>query len=122
MITLAKRLKCRCDLKIAVISNEGRELNAHRIAAFGLNQFVDFFVSSCFVGLCKPDVGIFRLAVDAAQAAPQEIIYIENTPMFISIGQTLGLETILHTAYDSTLTALGEYGLLSNGKEVPNAT
>ena len=49
MIELVAQLKGRYGLKIAVVSNEGRELNAYRIRKFKLNGFVDFFISSCFV-------------------------------------------------------------------------
>ncbi|HLZ85629.1 MAG TPA: hypothetical protein VKQ52_00260, partial [Puia sp.] len=46
MIDLVKALKTRHGLKIAVVNNEGRELNEHRIKTFRLNEFVDFFISS----------------------------------------------------------------------------
>jgi len=62
MIELVDQLKARHGLKIAVVSNEGRELNAYRIRKFKLDGLVDFFISSCFVHLRKPDADIFRLA------------------------------------------------------------
>ena len=67
MIELVTQLKVRHRLKIAVVSNEAREVNAYRIGKFKLNGFVDFFISSCFVHLRKPDADIFRLALDIAQ-------------------------------------------------------
>ena len=68
MIELVTQLKVRHGLKIAVVSNEARELNEYRIRKFKLDGFVDFFISSCFVHLRKPDADIFRLALDIAQA------------------------------------------------------
>lgn len=56
-------LKVQYGLKIVVVSNEGRELNAHRIRMFKLDGLVDAFLSSCFVHLRKPDADIFRLAL-----------------------------------------------------------
>ena len=70
MITLVARLKVRHGLKIVAVSNEARELNAHRIRTFKLAGFVDAFVSSCFVHLRKPDEDVFRLALDIAQVRP----------------------------------------------------
>jgi putative hydrolase of the HAD superfamily len=58
MIKLVARLKTQHKLKIAVVSNESRELNAYRIREFKLDAFVDCFISSCFVGLRKPDVDV----------------------------------------------------------------
>ena len=61
MIELVAHLKARYGLKIAVVSNEGREPNAYRIRTFKLDGFVDAFISSCFVHLRKPDRDIFAL-------------------------------------------------------------
>ena len=111
MIGLIRTLKAEYGLKIAVVSNEARELNAHRIRKFKLNQFVDFFVSSCFVHLRKPDADLFRLALDLAQAPPRQVVYIENTPMFVQIAEGLGIPSIRHTDYRSTCAKLASLGL-----------
>ena len=44
MIELVRRLKERYGLKIVVVSNEARELNAYRIRKFKLDGFVEFFI------------------------------------------------------------------------------
>jgi putative hydrolase of the HAD superfamily len=111
MIELAGRLKVRHGLKIAVVSNEGRELNAYRIRKFKLDGFVDFFISSCFVHIRKPDADIFRLALDIAQTPARQVVYIENTPMFVQTAEGLGIRSILHTDYRSTCNKLASFGL-----------
>jgi putative hydrolase of the HAD superfamily len=111
MIELAARLKVRHGLKIAVVSNEARELNAYRIRKFKLDGFVDSFVSSCFVHVRKPDADIFRLALDITQAPARQVAYIENTPMFVQTAEGLGIRSILHTDYRSTRAKLASLGL-----------
>jgi putative hydrolase of the HAD superfamily len=111
MIELVSRLKARHRLKIIVVSNEARELNIYRIAKFQLSAFVDCFVSSCFVHLRKPDANIFRLALDLAQTPAEQVVYIENTPMFVHIAEGLGIKSILHADYASTCARLAEFGL-----------
>jgi putative hydrolase of the HAD superfamily len=111
MIKLVSQLKVRHGLKIAVVSNEGRELNAYRIQKFKLDGFVDFFISSCFVHLRKPDAEIFRLALDIAQAPSRQVVYIENTPIFVQVAEGLGIRSILHTDYRSTCAKLSSFGL-----------
>jgi len=111
MIDLVGRLRVELGLKIAVVSNEARELNAHRIRTFHLSDVVDVFVSSCFVKLRKPDPDIFRLALDLAQALPRHVLYLENTSMFIHIAESLGIRGILHTGYASTCGQLAKLGL-----------
>jgi putative hydrolase of the HAD superfamily len=113
MISMMAQLKVRHGLKIAVVSNESRELNAYRIRTFRLGDFVDCFISSCFIGLRKPDVNIFRLALDITQTQPHQVVYIENTPMFAEIAERLGIQSILHTDYKSTCAALTALGFES---------
>ncbi len=111
MIELVRRLKVRYGLKIAAVSNEARELNVYRIRKFKLDQFVDSFISSCFVHVRKPDADIFRLALDIDQAPARQVVYIENTPMFVRIAEGLGIRSILHTDYTSTCAQLASFGL-----------
>ncbi len=111
MIELAHRLKVRYGLKVIVVSNEARELNAYRIREFKLDGLVDSFVSSCFVHIRKPDADIFRLALDIAQTPARQVVYIENTPMFVQIAEDLGICSILHTDYRSTCAKLAAFGL-----------
>jgi putative hydrolase of the HAD superfamily len=111
MLNLIARLKAQHGLKIIVVSNEGRELNAHRIRKFKLDAFVDSFISSCFVHLLKPDADIFRLALDIAQVPAPQVVYIENTPLFVEVAEGLGVRGILHTNGATTCAKLASLGL-----------
>ena len=115
MIRLVCNLKAEYGLKIAVVSNEARELNAYRIRKFNLSEFVDFFISSCFVHVRKPDADIFRLALDIAKVPARHVVYIENTPMFVQVAEGLGIRSILHTDYNSTRAKLSKLGLTITG-------
>ena len=111
MIDLVAQLKIRYGLKVAVVSNESREVNGYRIRKFKLHRLVDSFISSCFVHIRKPDADIFRFALDIAQAPARHVLYIENTPMFVQIAEGLGIRSILHTDYKSTCAKLASFGL-----------
>ncbi|WP_020677794.1 HAD family hydrolase [Geopsychrobacter electrodiphilus] len=114
MIELIRRLKARYQLKIVAVSNEGRELNAHRIENFGLTAVIDFFVSSCYVHLRKPDPEIFRMAIDMAQVNPGQVIYIDDREMFIDVAQSLEIRGILHRDVKTTGAELARLGLTLN--------
>jgi putative hydrolase of the HAD superfamily len=111
MIELVRKLKAQHELRIAVVNNEARELNSHRIRRFKLDEFVDFFISSCFVRFRKPDADIFRLALDIAQAPAEQVVYIEDQPLFVQIAEGLGIRGIRHTDYQSTRAQLASFGL-----------
>jgi putative hydrolase of the HAD superfamily len=120
MIELVTQLKLRLGVKIVIVSNEGRELNAYRIRKFKLNRFVDCFISSCYVHIRKPDVDIFRLALDIAQVEASQAVFIDNTPMFVEIAEGLGIQSILHTDCKSTRGRLSALGL--NVAESPQSS
>jgi putative hydrolase of the HAD superfamily len=106
MIHLVQDLKRRWNLKIAVVSNEGRELTEHRIQKFDLSGFIDVFVCSCFVHTRKPDTEIYRIALDMVQIPPGRILYLEDRPMFIEIARGMGIRGIVHADYETTRAAL----------------
>ncbi len=111
MIELTAQLKARLGMKIAVVSNEGREMNAYRVRKFNLDRLVDSFISSSFVHLRKPDVNMFRLALDVVQVPASQAVFIDNTAMFVQIAEGLGMRGILHTGYKSTREKLSALGL-----------
>jgi len=111
MIEFIKQLKQHYRLKIAVINNEGRELNEYRIKKFQLNRFVDFFISSCYVHFRKPDADIFRLALDIAQVPAEYAVYIEDLQMFVDVARDLGIRSIQHKNFLSTSAELASMGL-----------
>ena len=111
MIELVTELKARHGLKIVVVSNESRAVNAHRIRTFKLDRLVDTFISSCFVHMRKPDVEIFRLALDISQTPAAQAVFIDNTPMFVQIAERLGIRSIHHVDYESTCARLASFGL-----------
>jgi len=115
MTELIKGLKARYGLKIATVSNEGRELTQYRIKKFNLGAFVDFFISSCFVHIRKPDVDLYRLALDCAQVEPDHAVYLDDRAMFVEVARGLGIHGIHHTGYDPSRAALAALGLILEG-------
>jgi putative hydrolase of the HAD superfamily len=111
MLRLVSEIKRRYGLKVAAISNEGRELTLHRVRSFDLASVIDFFISSCFVHLRKPDADMYRMALDCAQVNPAAAIYIDDRPLFVEIGRSLGIGGIVHVDFDTTRDALAARGL-----------
>ncbi len=111
MIELMRGLKAQYGLQVAAISNEGRELTVYRVQQFKLGSFIDFFISSCFVHYRKPDADMFRIALDIAQVNPQQVVYIDDRPMFVEVAQTLEIQGIIHKSYETTQKTLEKMGL-----------
>lgn len=90
------------DIKVISINNEPHELNQYRIQKFNLHRFFDAFVSSCEVGMRKPDPGIFLLAQGIAQANPENCLYIDDRPMLVKAAHNTGLKSFVHEDFLTT--------------------
>jgi putative hydrolase of the HAD superfamily len=115
MIELVRKLKARHRLKVAVVSNEGRELTEYRTTKFELGGFIDFFVYSWAVQLRKPDEEMYQLALDLAQIAPAEVAYLEDRQLFVDVANSLGMNGIRHSDYASTVERLAQLGIALEG-------
>ena len=111
MIDFVRRLRSLYRLKVAVVSNEGRELTDLRISKFSLGTFVDFFVCSAFVHVRKPDVDIYRIALDIAHVEPEQVAYIDDRSMFVEVASGLGIHGVHHVDCRSTQLSLAALGL-----------
>jgi len=111
MIDYCKALKSAHRLKLAVISNEAKELTEYRIKKFELGSFVDSFVSSCFVHLRKPDEDIYKLALDMVGVRPENCAYVDDRHLFVEVAAKLGMHAIHHKNIETTRQALEKLGL-----------
>ena len=109
VIDYFKELKKIYNVRIIAVSNEGRELNAFRAEKFKLNELFDAVVSSAFVHLRKPDSEIFRMAIDIAQARPENSLYIDDRLLFVEVAQTLGMHGIHFQSLDNLMEQLRKY-------------
>jgi putative hydrolase of the HAD superfamily len=110
-IDLIRKLRSVYHLKVAVVSNEGRDLAIDRIERFHLKEFVDFFVVSAFVHFRKPDLDIYRLALDVAQVAPENVAYVEDRHLLVEVASRLGIHGVLHRSELETRKELAQLGL-----------
>lgn len=116
-IEFFQRIRSANKLGLALISNEGQGITAHRVEKFGLRQLCDFMVISHFTGLRKPDREIWRLALDLAQADASESIYVDDREMFVEAARDLGFTAIHHTSLGATREHFQTLGLRENRDE-----
>lgn len=101
--------------RLAMLNNESRELNDHRIATFGLRDIFSVFVSSCFVGLRKPDAAIYRMALQITQCPPEESLFIDDRAINLECASALGMRTIHYRAPEHLRDALIGAGVGAQG-------
>jgi len=98
--------KANPGFRIISINNEGKELNDYRIKKFKLHRCFDAFISSCEVGMRKPDPGIFKLAMGVAQASPQQCYYFDDRIMLVEAADRLGIQAFHHIDFEMTKAIL----------------
>ena len=94
---------------MATINNESRELNLYRIEKFGLREIFRLFVSSCFVGLRKPESGIYRLAIETTQIESRSsAVFIDDRALNLECAAKIGMRTIQMQTLEQLREELGK--------------
>ena len=79
---------------LATINNEPRELNEFRIQKFNLRREFKAFFSSCYLGVRKPDEGIYKLALEVTQRTPEECVFIDDRELNLECARQMNMTTI----------------------------
>lgn len=103
------------QLKMAALNNEARELNDFRIEHFHLRDSIDCFLSSCYVGLRKPDPKIYRLALDVLQRKPEEVVFIDDRESNATAAAALGIHGIYYRGREALSAELARLGVKTSG-------
>lgn len=93
-LQFAKALAALGKYRMATLNNESRELNIYRIETFGLRAIFSLFVSSCFVGLRKPEESIYHLALDLTQQLAGQCCFIDDRAANLEAPARLGMHVI----------------------------
>jgi putative hydrolase of the HAD superfamily len=99
---------------MGTINNESRELNLYRIEKYGLRGIFRLFVSSCFVGLRKPESGIYRLAIEITQFNPEECCFIDDRAKNLECPAKMGMQTIQMQTVEQLPRELVKLGVKAN--------
>ena len=110
-LAFARSLADSKKYRMGTINNESRELNLYRIEKFGMREIFSVFVSSCFVGLRKPEEAIYRLALDLTQQVPEECCFIDDRALNLEMARRLGMRTVQMLGVEQLRASLGELGV-----------
>jgi len=96
---------------MGTINNESRELNDYRIEKFGMRKTFRVFISSCFVGLRKPERDIYRLALETTQFPGEECCFIDDRALNLECAAHLGMKTIEMKGVEQLRAELAKLGV-----------
>jgi putative hydrolase of the HAD superfamily len=90
---LGKLAKTR-GYMMAALNNESLEINDYRIRTFHLRDYFEAFFSSCYLGVRKPDRGIYSLALKITQRDPAECVLIDDRGLNLECAREMGMHII----------------------------
>jgi putative hydrolase of the HAD superfamily len=99
------------SVTLGMLNNEARELNDFRIEKFGLRAYFNVFLSSCYVGLRKPDAHIYKLALDVLQKAAREVAFVDDRAGNVEAASSLGISGIQYRGAESLKAELERLGI-----------
>jgi len=111
-IAVAKHLAATQRVRLMTMNNESAVLNVYRIDHFGLKDIFATFLSSCWLGVRKPQRTFFERGLGIAQADPKSSLLIDDRDQNLAPAATLGMQTIRFTDAESLARQLADYGLL----------
>lgn len=81
-------------LRIGVLSNTLPNV-AVTLQAIGLADLVDVALSSCALGVHKPDPGAFRLAAERLGVPPQAVLFVDDRLENVEAARAVGMRALL---------------------------
>lgn len=98
---------------LGALNNEPRETNAYRFEHFGLGRLLQVRLSSCYLGLHKPDPAYYRRAIDILGVSPERIVFIDDRAENVRAAQGEGIDALLFTGAEKLRPELAERGVLA---------
>lgn len=106
MLPWLKRWKKTCGMRVYALNNEGKELNDFRIEKFGLRECFDGFISSCEVGMRKPDPRLYQLAMRITHTPPGQSLYFDDRVMLVDAAAKLGIRAYHYEIFEKAIVIL----------------
>jgi putative hydrolase of the HAD superfamily len=102
---------------LGALNNETRETNEYRFQHFGLRELFQVALSSCYLGLRKPEPAIYRRALDILGRPAQRILFIDDRQENVAAAISAGMNAIRFEGAEELRRKLESLGVLqrSNG-------
>jgi len=100
------------ELPEGALNNEARETNDFRFEKFGLRDLFDVALSSCYVGLRKPEAAIYKRALDILGRPAERVLFIDDRPENVAGATGVGMNGIVFKGAEALRSELVDLGVL----------
>jgi putative hydrolase of the HAD superfamily len=109
---ILKEVSASNDYMIGALNNEARETNDFRFANFELRRYFQVALSSCYVGLRKPELAMYRRALDILGRPPRRVLFIDDREENVAGGAAAGMTAIRFTGEAALRSELERLGVV----------
>jgi putative hydrolase of the HAD superfamily len=93
-IGILKQLVASNKCMVGALNNEARETNEYRLSTFGLREYFKVVLSSCYLGVRKPDLAIYQRALDILGRPADRILFIDDRAENVAGAVQAGMKAI----------------------------
>ncbi|HUN84231.1 MAG TPA: HAD-IA family hydrolase [Terracidiphilus sp.] len=111
-MAILKQLAASNGCLIGALNNEARETNDFRFDKFDLRCYFKVALSSCYVGLRKPDPAMYHRALDIFGSPPPRVLFIDDREENVAGGAAAGMKAIQFTGEFALSKELKRLGVL----------
>ncbi len=79
---------------LGALNNEARETNEYRFDKFGLRKYFNVALSSCYLGLRKPEPAIYKCALDILGRPAERVLFIDDRLENVAGALAAGIKAI----------------------------
>jgi putative hydrolase of the HAD superfamily len=97
---------------VGALNNEARETNEYRFEKFGLRAHFKVALSSCYLGLRKPDVAIYKRALDILGRPAERVLFIDDRAENVAGALAAGMKGIRFQGAESLRLQLKDLGVI----------
>jgi putative hydrolase of the HAD superfamily len=97
---------------VGLLNNESRLLHEYRMEKFGIEEHLDLQLSSCYLGLRKPDADIYRRALDILGRPADRVIFIDDRKGNTDAAAAAGMHAIQFLGEEQLRRDLKQIGIL----------
>jgi putative hydrolase of the HAD superfamily len=97
---------------LGALNNEARETNEYRLQHFGLRAHFNLSLSSCYLGLRKPEAAMYHRALDILGRPPGRVLFIDDRPENVAGAEAAGIKALRFEGADALRRELASLGVL----------
>ena len=109
---ILKELAASGACLLGALNNEARATNEYRFSRFGLRNYFDVALSSCYVGLRKPEPAMYARALDILGRPPERVLFIDDREENVAGAAEAGMKAIRFVGADALRRELEGIGVL----------